>query len=229
MDDSDEELGIWEIMDEDEVWKDVEGDVYKEPGPQTQNNGPENFNPNTAADNLNPNTGEDNLYPNTAPDNLNPNSREDNLNTNTGPDNLNPNTRPVNLASNIGPDNLCSNIEPDNTNPNTRPANKIASSQHRFLRQEEAKNYTEELRFIKGTKVICSLDLLLQEFAGQCCRPGCCQKTTVDYKLVGTSATAYWTCPLRHKGRFSTSEFDGNGWRSTTYRPQHVHSSQATT
>ena len=60
-------------------------------------------------------------------------------------------------------------------------------------------------------KVICSLDLLLQEFAGQCRRPGCCQKTTVDHKLVGTSATVYWKCPLGHKGRFSTSEFDGNG------------------
>lgn len=188
-------------MDEDEVWEDVEGDEYKEPGPQTQN---------TRADNFHPNTGEDNLNPNTQPVNLALNTRP-NLASNIGPDNLSSNIGPDNLCSNIGSDNLGSNIGPDNINPNSQPTNQTAYSQHRFSRQEEAKNYNEELKFIKGMKVICSLDLLLQEFAGQCRRPGCCQKTTVDHKLVGTSATVYGKCPLGHKGRFSTSEFDGNG------------------
>ena len=80
----------------------------------------------------------------------------------------------------------------------------------KFSRAEEKANHKVELGFIKATKVICTLDLLIQVFASHCHHPGCLQKTTVDYSLVGTSATIRWSCCGGHKGRFCTSE-DVNG------------------
>lgn len=83
----------------------------------------------------------------------------------------------------------------------------------RFSRKEEEILYTEELGHIKGTKVICSLDLLLQQLAGPCKFPGCIHMATLEYSLCGTCAVIRWKCPAGHKGRFRTSE-DANGMLS---------------
>ena len=58
----------------------------------------------------------------------------------------------------------------------------------KFSRNDEEKHYQEELGLIKGTKVICSLDLLVQQLGGGCQHPGCIHDTQVDYTLCGTSA-----------------------------------------
>lgn len=75
----------------------------------------------------------------------------------------------------------------------------------KFSRRHEEDQYLEELGLIKGTKVICSLDLLLQQFAGSCKHPGCIYETALDYSLCGTSAMIRWKCPAGHVGRFCTS------------------------
>ena len=83
----------------------------------------------------------------------------------------------------------------------------------RFSRKDEQFHYKEELGHVKGTKVICSLDLLLQQLAGPCKYPGCIHVATVEYSLCGTCAVIRWKCPSGHKGRFCTSG-DANGMLS---------------
>ena len=83
----------------------------------------------------------------------------------------------------------------------------------RFSRKEEEILYTEELGHIKGTKVICSLDLLLQQLAGACKFPGCIHMATLEYSLCGTCAVIRWKCPAGQGGRFCTSG-DANGMLS---------------
>ena len=75
----------------------------------------------------------------------------------------------------------------------------------KFTRRDEENQYQEELGLIKGTKVICSLDLLIQQLKGGCRHPGCIHGTTVDYTLCGTSAMIRCKCPAGHIWRFCTS------------------------
>lgn len=75
----------------------------------------------------------------------------------------------------------------------------------KFTRRYEESQYPGELGIIKGTKVVCSLDLLVQQLEGMCKHPGCIFDTTVDYTLCGTSAMIRWKCPVGHIGRFCTS------------------------
>lgn len=62
-------------------------------------------------------------------------------------------------------------------------------------------------------KVICSLELLLQQFGGPCKYSGCIHWTALEYSLLGTCAVIRWKCPAGHKGRFCTSG-DVNGMMS---------------
>ena len=82
----------------------------------------------------------------------------------------------------------------------------------RFSRKEEEILYTEELCHIKGTKVISSLDLLLQQLTGICKYPGCIHMA-LEYSLCDTCAVIRWKCPAGHEGRFCTSG-DANGMLS---------------
>ncbi|XP_068700031.1 uncharacterized protein [Montipora foliosa] len=74
-----------------------------------------------------------------------------------------------------------------------------------FTRRHEEALYQVELGLIKGTKVLCSLDLLVQQLGGNCRHTGCIFETVVDYTLCGTSAMIRWKCPAGHIGRFCTS------------------------
>lgn len=69
----------------------------------------------------------------------------------------------------------------------------------RFSRKEEIL-YTEELGHIKGTKVVCSLDLLLQQLAGASIQGVFTWR--LEYSLCGTCAVNRWKCPAGHKGQF---------------------------
>ena len=75
----------------------------------------------------------------------------------------------------------------------------------KWSRRYEEQEHLEELGLIKGTKIICSLELLLQQFGGHCKHPWCILQTTVDYSLCGTSVVIRWKCPAEHKGRFCSS------------------------
>ncbi|EDO29014.1 predicted protein [Nematostella vectensis] len=71
--------------------------------------------------------------------------------------------------------------------------------------------FREELRMVQSTKVLCSLDLLADEFRKRCGQPGCTEKPTVKHVINGVGATFISVCSMGHQGRFSTTEFDGNG------------------
>lgn len=75
----------------------------------------------------------------------------------------------------------------------------------KLTRSYEESQYQEELGIIKGIKVICSLDLLVQQLGGNYKHLGCIFEAAVDYTLCGTSATIRWKCPAGHIGRFCTS------------------------
>ena len=77
---------------------------------------------------------------------------------------------------------------------------------HQFLSGgDEEYLYLNELKFISETKVICSLELLLNRFQGSCKHPGCIHDVVVRSTLCGTSAIISWICPAGHQGKFCTS------------------------
>ena len=65
--------------------------------------------------------------------------------------------------------------------------------------------YKKELSLANASKVICSLNLLLEVFK-KCHTPDCKNDCEVKYHLVGTSVVIDWKCPARHKGRFCSSK-----------------------
>ena len=69
----------------------------------------------------------------------------------------------------------------------------------------ERKDYEKELSLINATKIICSLDLLLEVFK-KCQQSGCKNVTKVKYHLVGPTVVLNWKCAAGHKGRFCSSK-----------------------
>ena len=71
-----------------------------------------------------------------------------------------------------------------------------------FNRIEEQACLSKEITLAVGTKVICSLNLLMQLFVEKCHHPGCLLATTVDHTLCGTSVLIKWKCSAGHFGKF---------------------------
>ena len=82
----------------------------------------------------------------------------------------------------------------------------------RFSRLYEQTSYKEELETIRSTKVICALDLLLEQLIGKCPTPGCSLTRQMDYPIIGTCAIVRWQCPSGNKGRFSSSREINGLW-----------------
>ena len=85
------------------------------------------------------------------------------------------------------------------------PYVKNALRASKFNRLEEQAYLSKEITLVVGTKVVCSLDLLIQLFAEKCCQPGCQLATTVSQTLCGTSVLIKWKCPAGHVGKFWSS------------------------
>ena len=79
----------------------------------------------------------------------------------------------------------------------------------KLSRLEDQSTLKEELFLVKQTKVICSLDLLINVFR-KCQHPGCTLATTIKHHLNGPTAVINWACPAGHKGTFASSK-DQNG------------------
>lgn len=75
----------------------------------------------------------------------------------------------------------------------------------KFNRLEEQACLSKEITLVVGTKVVCSLDLLIHLFAEKCRQPGCQLPTTVSHTLCGTSVLIKWKCPAGHVGKFWSS------------------------
>ena len=75
----------------------------------------------------------------------------------------------------------------------------------KLSRLEEKNMLKEELSLVGQTKVICSLDLLLDLFK-KCQHPGCTKYAAVKKKyLNGPTVVIKWSCCLGRKGTFSSS------------------------
>ena len=85
------------------------------------------------------------------------------------------------------------------------PCVKTALRASKFNRLEDQNQLKKEVNLVVGTKVICSLDLLLQLFVEKCRHPGCQLGTTVQHTLCGTSVLIKWKCSAGHAGKFWSS------------------------
>lgn len=85
------------------------------------------------------------------------------------------------------------------------PAQQQTPSYPKLSRLEQQASLTEELALVRETKVICSLDLLLELFK-TCHHSGCGQPLTPKHHLVGPTVIINWTCPHGHTGKFSSSK-----------------------
>lgn len=75
----------------------------------------------------------------------------------------------------------------------------------KLSRYEEKNMLKEELSLVGQTKVICSLDLLLDLFK-RCQHPGCTKDAVIKKKyLNGPTVVVKWSCSMGHKGTFSSS------------------------
>ena len=88
--------------------------------------------------------------------------------------------------------------------PSSAAVSNIPVSYPYLSRLEEQHCYKEEIRLANETKVICSLDLLLDVFK-TCHEPGCKNDCVVKHHLVGPSVVINWTCSSEHKGKFESS------------------------
>lgn len=75
----------------------------------------------------------------------------------------------------------------------------------KLSRLEEQNTLVEELSLVRQTKVICSLDLLINVFK-KCQYAGCTRETTIKHHLNGSTAVIKWACPAGQKGTFTTSK-----------------------
>ena len=85
------------------------------------------------------------------------------------------------------------------------PYVKNALRASKFNRLEEQAQLKKEITLVVGTKVMCSLDLLLQLFAEKCRHPQCLLATTVSHTICGTSVLIKWKCQAGHEGKFWSS------------------------
>lgn len=87
----------------------------------------------------------------------------------------------------------------------TVPATTVPVQYRKFGRLEEQAHLEEEISLVKETKVICSLDILLELFK-YCRHPGCAYEASFKHHTIGPTLIVNWNCPSGHQGRFSSSK-----------------------
>lgn len=87
----------------------------------------------------------------------------------------------------------------------TVPATTVPVQYRTFGRLEEQAHLEEEISLVKETKVICSLDILLELFK-YCRHPGCANEASFKHHTIGPTLIVNWNCPSGHQGRFSSSK-----------------------
>lgn len=94
---------------------------------------------------------------------------------------------------------------PQQQQPPPPPPQQQQPSYPKLSRLEEQASLTEELALVRETKVICSLDLLLDLFK-TCQHHGCCQPLIPKHHVIGPTVVINYTCTHGHKGKFSSSK-----------------------
>ena len=87
----------------------------------------------------------------------------------------------------------------------TVPATTVPVQYRKLGRLEEQAHLEEEISLVKETKVICSLDILLELFK-YCRHPGCVNEASFKHHTIGPTLIVNWNCPSGHQGRFSSSK-----------------------
>ena len=87
----------------------------------------------------------------------------------------------------------------------TVPATTVPVQYRKLGRLEEQAHLEEEISLVKETKVICSLDILLELFK-YCRHPGCANEASFKHHTIGPTLIVNWNCPSGHQGRFSSSK-----------------------
>ncbi|EDO40388.1 predicted protein [Nematostella vectensis] len=126
------------------------------------------------------------------------------------PETIQPET-PKDIPSMAPVPEIATSQQPETIQPDEPEQPGIHLKPECFLREKQINFFREELRMVQSTKVLCSLDLLADEFRKRCGQPGCTEKPTVKHVINGVGATFISVCSMGHQGRFSTTEFDGNG------------------
>ena len=87
----------------------------------------------------------------------------------------------------------------------TVPATTVPVQYGKLGSLEEQAHLEEEISLVKETKVICSLDILLELFT-YCRHPGCANEASFKHHTIGPTLIVNWNCPSGHQGRFSSSK-----------------------
>ena len=87
----------------------------------------------------------------------------------------------------------------------TVPATTVPVQYRKLGRLEKQAHLEEEISMVKETKVICSLDILLELFK-YCRHPGCANEASFKHHTTGPTLIVNWNCPSGHQGRFSSAK-----------------------
>lgn len=104
--------------------------------------------------------------------------------------------------------------KPKPSPPETFLAPKVKPRSHELNREELNVKHEDQIKLAKSTKVICTLDLLLDIFQEKCRHPACNDKAYTKHTLTGTGAVIEWTCHSGHTGKFYSS-YDCNKLSAT--------------
>ncbi|CAB4005542.1 Hypothetical predicted protein [Paramuricea clavata] len=102
-------------------------------------------------------------------------------------------------------DNYFVSEQPRQSPPKTFFAPNVKQRSHELKREEHNVKHEEQIKLAKSTKIICTLDLLLQIFQGKCRHPTCNDKVYTKHTLIGTCVLIEWTCHSGHAGKFYSS------------------------
>ncbi|CAB4028463.1 Hypothetical predicted protein [Paramuricea clavata] len=111
-------------------------------------------------------------------------------------------------------DNYFVSEQPRQSLPKTFLAPNVKPRSHELNREEHNVKHKEQIKLAKSIKIICTLDLLLQNFQEKCRNPTCNDKVYTKHTLIGTCVLIEWTCHSGHAGKFYSS-YDCN-WIAAT-------------
>ncbi len=99
-------------------------------------------------------------------------------------------------------DNYFVSEQPRQSPPKTFLVPTVKPRSHELNREEHNVKHEEQIKLAKSTKLICTLDLLLEIFQEKCRHPTCNVKVHTKHTLIGTCIVIEWTCYSGHTGKF---------------------------
>ena len=95
--------------------------------------------------------------------------------------------------------------QPKPSPPKTFLAPYVKPRSHELNREEHNVKHQDQMKLAKSTKIICTLDLLLDIFQEKCRHPTCNDKVYTKHTLIGTCVVIEWKCHSCHAKKFYSS------------------------